>query len=246
MTIPSISRSLHLAAVGGALQLTRVNRPIDKPAAGQVLIRMGAASLNCRDLLTLQDPASNHDGLVPLSDGAGTVAAIGGGVNRWHVGDRVSVNFFPTWRAGAFSPTILATAPGGGQTDGMPSRYGWRTASPWSRQGHRDLLIGCEARAGQGPGRLDDHQLPRPARLGCRGAGPHRRKGCGPHPGTWRAGHLQPVHCSHGPGRTHGADRCADRLCVTAQHPAAAVQERQHQRQLRSAAHFGKVVINLG
>jgi threonine dehydrogenase-like Zn-dependent dehydrogenase len=35
-----------------------------------------------------------------LGDGAGTVVAIGSGVTRWRVGDRVSVNFFPTWRAG--------------------------------------------------------------------------------------------------------------------------------------------------
>ncbi len=121
MTLPLNARSYHLAATGAALQLTRGDRPLHAPAAGQVLIRLGAASLNYRDLLTLQDPASNRDGLIPLSDGAGTVEAIGPGVTRWRVGDRVSVNFFPTWRAGAFSATALATALGGGQTDGMLS-----------------------------------------------------------------------------------------------------------------------------
>jgi NADPH:quinone reductase-like Zn-dependent oxidoreductase len=123
MTVPANARSFHLAAVGSALQLTRGDRRIDEPAAEQVLIRLGAASLNYRDLLTLQDPASNRDGLVPLSDGAGTVVAIGSGVTRWRVGDRVSVNFFPTWRAGVFSPTALAIALGGGQIDGVLSEY---------------------------------------------------------------------------------------------------------------------------
>jgi NADPH:quinone reductase-like Zn-dependent oxidoreductase len=102
--------SFHLAAVGGALQLTRGVRPVSEPAAGQVLIRIGAASLNHRDLLIQKDPTSNRDGLIPLSDGAGTVAAIGPGVTRW----RVSANFFPTWRAGAFSASAQAIAIGGG------------------------------------------------------------------------------------------------------------------------------------
>ena len=123
MNTPLNARSFHLAAVGGALQLTRGDHAVNEPAAGQVLIRVGAASLNYRDLLTLQDPTSNRDGLIPLSDGAGTVAAVGSGVTRWRVGDRVSVNFFPNWRAGAFSAAALATAVGGGQTDGMLSDY---------------------------------------------------------------------------------------------------------------------------
>ena len=119
--MPLNVRSYHLAATGAASQLTRGDRPLHAPAAGQVLIRLGAASLNYRDLLTLQDAASNRDGLVPLSDGAGTVQAVGPGVTRWRVGDRVSVNFFPTWRTGAFSAAALTTALGGGQTDGMLS-----------------------------------------------------------------------------------------------------------------------------
>ena len=49
--------------------------------------------------------------------------AIGSGVTRWRVGDRVSVNFFPAWHSGAFSRTALETALGGGQTDGMLSEY---------------------------------------------------------------------------------------------------------------------------
>jgi hypothetical protein len=77
-------------------------------------------------------PASNRDGLVPLSDGAGTVVAIGSGVTRWRVGDRVSVNFFPTWRAGVFSPTALAIAIGGGQIDGVLSEYVVADTNPWS------------------------------------------------------------------------------------------------------------------
>lgn len=88
-----------------------------------MLVRVGAASLNYRDLLVLRDTASNRDGLIPLSDGAGTVVAVGSGVQRWAIGDRVSVNFFPAWRSGRFSPEILANALGGGQRDGMLSEH---------------------------------------------------------------------------------------------------------------------------
>jgi NADPH:quinone reductase-like Zn-dependent oxidoreductase len=38
--------------------------------------------------------------LVPLSDGAGTVAAIGDGVSRVAIGDRVAPTFFPNWLEG--------------------------------------------------------------------------------------------------------------------------------------------------
>lgn len=119
----STSRAFHLAASGGAFNLTQGSRQVTEPAAQQVLIRIGAASLNYRDLLTQQDSASNRDGLIPLSDGAGTVVAVGSGVTRWQAGDRVSANFFPTWQGGPFSPVALATALGGGQTDGMLSEY---------------------------------------------------------------------------------------------------------------------------
>ena len=117
------SHHFQLASSGGALELKRGTRPGMQPAAGQVLIRIGAASLNYRDLLTLQDPSSTREGLIPLSDGAGTVVAVGDAVTAWHVGDRASVNFFPTWQDGRFSPAALANALGGGQTDGMLSDH---------------------------------------------------------------------------------------------------------------------------
>lgn len=117
------SHHFQLSASGSSLELNRRTRNVTEPQPQQVLIRVGAASLNYRDLLTLQDPASSRDGLIPLSDGAGTVVAVGAGVTRWAAGDRVSVNFFPTWREGGYSAAMLSTALGGGQTDGMLSEY---------------------------------------------------------------------------------------------------------------------------
>lgn len=115
----------HYALVRAGSELTFAQRESDLPtlAPDQVLIRIKAASLNYRDLLTLGDAQGNKDGLIPLSDGAGEVQAIGSEVHSWTVGDRVSTAFFPTWHSGTFSPAHLAIALGGGQTDGVLSEY---------------------------------------------------------------------------------------------------------------------------
>ena len=115
------TRTYRLTRSGSSLGITRSEAAGAEPAPDQVLVRMGAASLNYRDLLVLQDPASNCEGLIPLSDGAGTVVAIGANVQRWKVGDRVSPGFFPDWHGGPFATAYLAKALGGGQTDGVLS-----------------------------------------------------------------------------------------------------------------------------
>ena len=68
--------------------------PTPQPGPGQVLVRLKAAALNRLDLwvrdgwpgLKLQYP---H---IPGADGAGEVAALGEGIQRWSVGDRVVIN----------------------------------------------------------------------------------------------------------------------------------------------------------
>jgi NADPH:quinone reductase-like Zn-dependent oxidoreductase len=66
------------------------------PGPGQVLVRMRAASLNFRDLAIaagkyFRGPL-DHD-TIPLSDGAGEVAAVGNGVKEFAAGDRVVATF---------------------------------------------------------------------------------------------------------------------------------------------------------
>ncbi len=121
--MPLNSRSYHLARSGETNNLVRSNHAVPEPDHHQVLIRIAAASLNYRDLLTQQDITSNRAGLIPLSDGTGTVVAVGSAVSQWKEGDRVSPNFFPDWHGGAFSLTYLAKALGGGQTDGVLSDF---------------------------------------------------------------------------------------------------------------------------
>ncbi len=96
-----------------------------RPVAGvdEVLVRVRAASLNRRDLYILSDsygPGGDVAGGIPLSDGAGEVIAVGEGVTRFDVGDRVAGIFFPQWLDGPPHPTFLASARGAA-TGGMLS-----------------------------------------------------------------------------------------------------------------------------
>ncbi|MGH8261622.1 MAG: zinc-dependent alcohol dehydrogenase family protein, partial [Steroidobacteraceae bacterium] len=67
-------------------------------------------------------PIGPRDSVVPLSDGAGQVVAVGPGVTRFRVGDRVAATFFQDWLSGRPSPQVLGSALGG-QLDGMLSQY---------------------------------------------------------------------------------------------------------------------------
>lgn len=102
-------------AGGYRLVLEEVPRPQAGP--GQVLVRVQAASLNRRDVLMLRGRygpgGDNADGGIPLSDGAGEIIAVGPGVTRFEVGDRVAGIFFEEWIDGDRSAEINASARGG-------------------------------------------------------------------------------------------------------------------------------------
>lgn len=118
-----LSRHYALSRKGSSLALEAATTPVPDLAPTQILINVRATSLNFRDLLTMADTDGTRDGLTPLSDAAGVVAAIGSAVTKWSIGDRVSPNFFPAWLGGAFSPIHLSNALGGGQTDGVLAEY---------------------------------------------------------------------------------------------------------------------------
>src|SRR3546814_829074 len=61
-------------------------------------------------------------GIVPLSDGACEVVAIGEGCSRFKVGDRVAGIFMQSWTAGEIADADLASALGG-SIDGVLSEY---------------------------------------------------------------------------------------------------------------------------
>lgn len=110
----------------GLENLTLVERDIPAPGAGEVQVKFHAASLNYRDLLFAWGLYNPNPSLpaVPFSDGAGEVTAVGFGVTRWKVGDRVSPIFMQGWLSGPPAPEHGATALGGGSIDGVLREYG--------------------------------------------------------------------------------------------------------------------------
>src|SRR5687767_3345452 len=83
--------------------LAVVEQPEPKPGRGQVLVRTKACSLNYRDLMIATGQygrGSPPPNVVPLSDGAGEVVAVGADVTRFKVGDRVASCFFRRWYGG--------------------------------------------------------------------------------------------------------------------------------------------------
>ena len=116
---------LESAGDGEPLQAKLVaDAEMPKPQAGQVLVRVKACSLNYRDLLMLAGQSGSGGGgsVVPLSDGAGEVAAVGEGVTQFAVGDQVAGCFFSEWESGGFAMRYHKAALGG-STDGMLSEY---------------------------------------------------------------------------------------------------------------------------
>jgi NADPH:quinone reductase-like Zn-dependent oxidoreductase len=95
-------RQWQMNAIGKAnLKLAEV--PVLEPKPGEVLVKVGAASLNYRDKLVIETGMGLPLGFpfTPASDLAGTVAATGKGAARFSTGDRVISNFIPDWIDGA-------------------------------------------------------------------------------------------------------------------------------------------------
>lgn len=84
-------RAVTLARVPGAPEVTEADTP--RPAAGELLVRVAASSVNGFDLGTaagyLQGMMEHRFPLIPGKDFAGTVEAVGEGVEGYAVGDAV-------------------------------------------------------------------------------------------------------------------------------------------------------------
>src|SRR5690606_2391994 len=67
-----------------------------EPGPHQVVVRVRAASLNRRDLMLLDStyPLPLTPDTIPLCDGVGEVIALGEGVTRAALGDRVTASYF--------------------------------------------------------------------------------------------------------------------------------------------------------
>ncbi|MTH33009.1 zinc-binding dehydrogenase [Paracoccus limosus] len=107
-------KAIQHVAPGGVENLRLVDLPAPAaPAAGEITVRLHASSLNYHDLLVVSGPRA-EGALIPMSDGAGVVTAVGAGVTEFAEGDAVVSCFFPKWQAGRQVPTDFLTVPGDG------------------------------------------------------------------------------------------------------------------------------------
>jgi NADPH:quinone reductase-like Zn-dependent oxidoreductase len=104
--------------------ITLTERPQPQPGPGQVLLRMRAWSLNYRDLMVAKGTYNPRQRLplIPLSDGVGEIVALGEGVTRVQVGQRVAGIFMQTWIEGGVTEA-KARSSLGAQHEGVLAEY---------------------------------------------------------------------------------------------------------------------------
>lgn len=125
-------KSIQIAQPGGFDNLAIVESATPSPAAGQVLVRWHATSLNFHDYLVAKGGIPVADKRIPMSDGAGEIAAVGEGVTEWQEGDKVMSLFFPNWIDGnATIPKMMSIA--GETVDGFATEYSLQSAQSLTR-----------------------------------------------------------------------------------------------------------------
>jgi len=102
MPLPEMMRAVEIAEPGGPEVLRPVTRPVPRPAADGIVIRVAHAGVNRPDALqragAYKPPPGASD--LPGLEAAGEVVATGATVSRWQVGD-----------------TVCALLPGGGYAE---------------------------------------------------------------------------------------------------------------------------------
>lgn len=98
--------------------------PLPVPQRGELLLKVRAVSLNYRDLAVVLGSyvQSARPGLVPASDAAAEVVAVGEGVTAFQPGERVIGCFHPRWFGGAMPADWVADSYGTGR-DGWLTEY---------------------------------------------------------------------------------------------------------------------------
>ncbi|KAF9450642.1 NAD(P)-binding protein [Macrolepiota fuliginosa MF-IS2] len=124
MTLPATTRQYQLTKAGSYKNLQIKEVPVNPPKPHDVLVKVHAVSLQYRDLLVASGTylAPCADQVIPCSDMAGEVIALGEGVQDWKIGDRVCANFSTDHIYGDSTFAIQQTSLGG-QAHGVLTQY---------------------------------------------------------------------------------------------------------------------------
>ncbi|MFG1609682.1 NAD(P)-dependent alcohol dehydrogenase [Actinoplanes sp. NPDC049265] len=124
MQTDTMRRWVLVPRAGGGHELVLRVVAIPEPGPGQIRVRVHTAAINFRDLLVRDGRYGSAAApeLVPLSDGAGVVDAIGAGVTSWAAGDRVVSVYFQGWADGDPS-SGKGLGLGSGTENGMLAEY---------------------------------------------------------------------------------------------------------------------------
>lgn len=109
-------KAMRIEEDWGLENLKQVDLPDPEPGPGEVVIGMEAVSINPRDLILAGGGYGRVGGtlpLVPLCDGAGTIVAVGNGVEGFAVGDLVCPTFSRRWMRGLANTDAYKGAHGG-------------------------------------------------------------------------------------------------------------------------------------
>lgn len=118
---PSTLDGLHLVEIDSR-----------EPGPGEICVRVRASSLNFHDYLVVSGAIPVPEGRIPMSDGAGTVEAVGSGVTSFKPGDDVLSVFLPDWVSGPPTPETRQGAPGD-TADGFASQTVTLPAAAFTR-----------------------------------------------------------------------------------------------------------------
>ena len=84
-------RAISYSQTGGPDVLRLVDRPVPEPGPGEVRVRLALSGVNPTDWRSRTTTEPGPEGQVPGQDGAGTIEAVGQGVDPVLVGERVWV-----------------------------------------------------------------------------------------------------------------------------------------------------------
>jgi len=89
--LPAHMTAIGIKAPGGPDMLVPEQRPVPKPGAGEILVKVAAAGVNRPDVMQRQGNYPPPPGApdIPGLEVAGEVVALGPDVRRWKIGDRV-------------------------------------------------------------------------------------------------------------------------------------------------------------